>query len=161
MRSTKQYKEDNLTDAAGALTYYAVLAFFPALLVLVALVGMFGQYPETTNELLKIVRQLGPSSAVETFRKPIEGVVRNKSGAGALLGIGLVGALWSASAYVGAFMRATNRIYEVEEGRPFWKLRPIQLLVTLGMVLGVATVVARGCRDGAGGALDRRRRRPW
>ena len=90
-RSTKQYKEDNLTDAAAALTYYAVLAFFPALLVLVALVGMFGQYPETTNELLKIVRQLGPSSAVETFRKPIEGVVRNKGGAGALLGIGLVG----------------------------------------------------------------------
>jgi membrane protein len=139
-RSLREYKDDNLSDWAAALTYYAVLALFPALLVLVAVVGLFGSYPETTNELLKIVRQVGPSSAVDTFRAPIEGVVRNKGGAGALLGFGLLGALWSASAYVGAFMRAANRVYEVEEGRPFWKLRPVQVLVTLAMVLGAAAV---------------------
>jgi membrane protein len=158
-RTVKEYKNDNLSDAAAALTYYTVLALFPALLVFVALVGVFGQYPETTNTLLKIVRQLGPSSAVDTFRQPIEGVVKHKGGAGALLGIGLLGAIWSASAYVGAFMRAANRIYEVEEGRPFWKLRPIQLLVTLAMVLGAAVVsiavvvsgpVARSIGDAVG-----------
>ena len=124
-----------------ALTYYAVLVFFPALLVLVASVGMFGQYPETTNELLKIVRQLGPSSAVEMFRKPIEGVVRTKGGASVSGSAALAWwPLWSALLRGRFQMRAANRIYEVEEGRPFWKLRPIQLLVTLGMVLGVATV---------------------
>ena len=158
-RSAKEFKKDHLSDWAAALTFYAVLAIFPALLVFVALVGLFGKYPQTTNELLKIVKELGPSSAVDTFRKPVEGVVRNRGGASALLGIGLLGAVWSASGYVGAFMRAANRIYEVEEGRPPWKLRPIQLLVTLAMVLGAALVaiavvvsgpVARSIGDAVG-----------
>jgi membrane protein len=139
-RAIRRYRKDNLSDAAAALTYYAVLAMFPAFLVFVALVGIFGEYPQTTDKLLDIVGQLGPSSAVETFRAPIEGVVRNKGGAGALLGVGLLAAIWSASAYVGAFMRASNRIYEIEEGRPFWKLRPIQVLVTILMVVGASAV---------------------
>ena len=139
LRSTKK-----TTSRTGPPpTYYAVLAIFPALIVLVALVGIFGQYPKTTNALLDIVRDIGPESAVDTFRKPITGVVRDKGGAGALLGIGLVAAIWAASGYVGAFMRASNQIYEVEEGRPFWKLRPLQVAVTLMMVLG-ATLVALG-----------------
>ena len=75
-RTAKEFQEDNLTDWAAALTYYAVLALFPALLVLVALLGLVGQYPQTTNALLDIVGKLGPSSEVDTFRKPIEGVVR-------------------------------------------------------------------------------------
>jgi membrane protein len=140
-RSVREARHDNLTDWAASLTYYSVLALFPALIVLVALVGLVGQYPETTNALLDIVRRLGPESAVDTFREPITGVVRSKGGAGALLGLGLLAALWSASAYVGAFMRASNVIYEVEEGRRFWKLRPLQVAVTLGMVL-VAALVA-------------------
>src|SRR3954447_1834019 len=139
-RAFGRYRKDNLSDAAAALTYYAVLAMFPAFLVFVALIGLFGQYPQTTDKLLDIVGQLGPSSAVETFRAPIEGVVRNKGGAGALLGVGLLAAIWSASAYVGAFMRASNRIYEIEEGRPFWKLRPIQMPVTILMVVGASAV---------------------
>jgi membrane protein len=139
-RSFREFKDDNLTDWAAALTYYAVLAMFPALIVLVALVGLLGQYPETTNTIFKIVGRVGPDSAVQTFREPIESVVRNKGGAGALLGIGLVGAIWAASGYVGAFMRASNAIYEVEEGRPFWKLRPIQIAVTVAMALGTALV---------------------
>jgi membrane protein len=139
-RSVREAKHDNLTDWAAALTYYALLALFPAVLVLVALLGLVGQYPETTNALLRIVGKLGPHSAVNTFRGPIEGVVRNKGGAGALLGVGVLLSLWSASGYVGAFMRASNAIYEVEEGRPFWKLRPIQLGVTLLMVFATALV---------------------
>jgi membrane protein len=139
-RTIREVRDDNLTDWAAALTYYAVLALFPALLVFVALVGLFGQYPQTTDALLKIVAQLGPSSAVDTFRQPITSVVQDKGGAGALLGVGLLAAIWSASGYVGAFMRASNVVYEVEEGRRFWKLRPIQIAVTLVMVLSAATV---------------------
>ena len=139
-RTANEFRDDNLTDWAAALTYYAVLAMFPGLIVLVALIGLLGQYPQTTNALLDIVGQVGPASAVDTFRAPIEGVVKSKGGAGALLGFGLLGALWSASGYIGAFIRASNAIYEKEEGRPFWKLRPLQLAVTLVMVILLAVV---------------------
>ena len=139
-RTVREVRNDNLTDWAAALTYYAVLALFPALIVFVALVGLFGQYPRTTDALLRIVDHLGPHSAVDTFRGPITSVVRQKGGAGALLSVGLLGAIWSASAYVGAFMRASNAIYEVREGRRFWKLRPLQIAVTLVMVLAAALV---------------------
>jgi membrane protein len=141
-RTAREFKDDNLTDWAAALTYYAVLALFPALLALVALVGIFGQYPQTTNALLDIVRQIsGNDSALDGLKETIDGIVRNKGGAGALLGLGLAGALWSASGYIGAFMRASNAIYEVPEGRPFWKLRPMQVLVTLSVVLLVALLL--------------------
>ena len=139
-RTVREFRDDHLTDWAAALTYYSAMSLFPALLVLVALVGVFGQYPETTDAILKMVRKIGPESTVETVRGPIRSVVRQKGGAGALLGLGLLGALWSASGYIGAFMRASNVIYEVEEGRPFWKLRPIQLLVTILMILLAALV---------------------
>ena len=141
-RTAVEFKEDNLTDWAAALTYYAVLALFPALLALVALVGIFGQYPQTTNALIDVARQVsGGNSALGGLQNTINGVVQNKGGAGALLGLGLAGALWSASGYIGAFMRASNAIYEVGEGRPFWKLRPLQVVVTLVMVLLVALVL--------------------
>jgi membrane protein len=141
-RTVVEFKEDNLTDWAAALTYYSVLALFPAMLALVALVGIFGQYPETTNALLDIVRQVsGNDSALNGLKETIDEVVRNKGGAGALLGLGLAGMLWSASGYIGAFMRASNAIYEVPEGRPFWKLRPMQVAVTLGMVVLLALLL--------------------
>jgi membrane protein len=139
-RTIREFRDDNLTDWAAALTYYSVLAIFPGLIVLVAVLGLAGQHPETTNALLDIVRDIGPASAVDTFRGPIEGVVKSNSGAGALLGIGLVVALWSASGYIGAFIRAANVIYEVEEGRPFWTRRPLQLAITAAMVLLLALV---------------------
>jgi membrane protein len=117
------------------------MSLFPMLIVLVALLGVVGQYPKTSDAVLRIIDDIGPHSAVDTFRTPVEGVVKSKGGAGALLGFGLVGSLWSASGYIGAFMRACNSIYEVKEGRPFWKLRPLQVAVTLAMVL-LITVVA-------------------
>ena len=139
-RTVSELRDDNLTDWAAALTYYAVLALFPGLIVLVAILGLAGQHPETTNTLLDIVRDVGPASAVDTFRGPIESVVKSSGGASALLGVGLLGAIWSASAYIGAFIRAVNVIYEVEEGRPFWKLRPLQIAITVAMVLLLALV---------------------
>jgi membrane protein len=145
-RTVKEFREDNLTDWAAALTYYTLLAIFPALIALVSILGLVGQNPQTTNSLLDIIDKVGPSSAVDTFRGPIESLIANKRGAGILLFVGLAAALWSASSYVGAFMRASNAIYEREEGRPFWKLRPTQFAITFVMVLlaalvGIAVVV--------------------
>ncbi|HEX6461530.1 MAG TPA: YihY/virulence factor BrkB family protein [Thermoleophilaceae bacterium] len=143
-RTVKEFQEDNLTDWAAALTYYGVMSLFPMVLVLVALLGLVGQYPQTSNALLRIVDKIGPSSAVDTFRQPIEGVVRSKGGSGALLGVGLLASLWSASGYIGAFMRACNAVYEVREGRPFWKRRPLQVAITLVLVVlitGVAIAI--------------------
>ena len=140
VRTVKEFQDDNLTDWAAALTYYAILALFPGILVFVALLGVFGQFPDTFNALLDIARQVAPPSAVDSIAGPIESVIKQKQAAGALLGVGLLSALWAASGYVGAFMRAANVIYEVEEGRPFWKLRPLQILVTIVMVLLLAVV---------------------
>jgi membrane protein len=145
-RTIARFRADNLMDRAAALTYYTVLSIFPALIALVSILGLAGQNPQTTNALLGIVDDLGPSSAVDTLRSPIEHVVNDKGSASALLFVGLAVAVWSASGYVGAYTRAANAIYGTEEGRPFWKLRPIQLLVTLALVLllaivGVAVVV--------------------
>ncbi len=139
-RTVREFRDDNLTDWAAALTYYGVMSLFPMMLVLVALLGLVGRYPQTSDSLLRIINDIGPSSAVDTFRKPVQGVVQSKGGAGALLGVGLLASLWSASGYVGAFMRANNAIYEVEEGRPFWKLRPLQVAVTLLVVLLITLV---------------------
>src|SRR3954454_23957527 len=137
-RAFAEFRDDDMMTWAAALTYYAVLSVFPAIIVLVALIGVVGEYPKTSNAILDIVSSIGPQSAVETLRGTIEGVVRNSGGAGALLGVSLVAAIWSASGYIGAFFKAANAIYEVEEGRPFWKLRPIQLALTLFFLVIVA-----------------------
>ncbi len=134
-RTISEFREDNLTDWAAALTYYGVLSLFPALIALVSIIGLFGDPEGTTDALSDIVSDLGPSSAADTFRGPIESITANRSTAGVLFFAGLAGAIWGASGFVGAFMRASNVIYEVEEGRPFWKLRPLQIAVTLAMVL--------------------------
>jgi membrane protein len=138
-RTVLEFKEDDCTDWAAALTYYGVLAIFPALIALTSLIGLVGDPTKTTDALLGIVDTLGPSSAVDTFAEPVRQVARNQS-AGLALILGLLAALWSASGYVGAFGRAANAIYEVEEGRPFYKLRPVQVLVTLVCVLLLALV---------------------
>jgi len=130
-----------VADLAAALTYYGVLALFPAVVALVSLVGLFGDPRSVTETLTEIVRDLGPSTAANTFAGPIESLTSNRETAGLLLMVGIAGALYSASGYAGAFIRASNRIYGVREGRPFWKLRPLQLAVTLGMVLLLAVVV--------------------
>ena len=137
-RTATEFSEDNLTDWAAALTYYGLLALFPALIALVSIVGLFADPQATSQKITEIVTQIGPSSAASTFSGPIQSITSNQSAAGILFVIGLVGALWSASAYVGAFMRASNVIYETPEGRPIWKLRPLQMLITLVIVLLVA-----------------------
>jgi membrane protein len=137
-RTLTEFSEDNLTDWAAALTYYGVLSMFPALIALVSIVGLVFDPQEIIRTLTDIVGQLGPATAIDTFRGPIEQVASSQSTAGIALIFGVVMALWSGSGYVGAFMRASNVIYEVEEGRPIWKLRPLQMVVTLIMILLLA-----------------------
>ncbi|WP_068165240.1 YihY/virulence factor BrkB family protein [Rhodococcus phenolicus] len=157
-RTVREFGRDQCTDLAAALTYYAVLSLFPALLVVVSLLGVVGQGRSTVDGMLQMVEDLGPASAVDTLRDPVEQLV-NAPAAGFALIVGVLGALWTASGYVGAFGRAMNRIYEIDEGRPVWKLRPLMLLVTaLALVAAGATAamlvisgpVARALGDAVG-----------
>jgi len=137
-RTISEFKEDNLTDWAAALTYYGLLSLFPALIAMVSLIGIFGDPKTTTRSLTEIITEIGPESAAATFAGPIESIVEARGTAGVAFVLGLAVALWSASGYVGAFMRASNVIYETPEGRPFWKLRPLQIAVTLAMIVLMA-----------------------
>lgn len=139
-RTLAELKDDNLTDWAAALTYYGLLALFPALIALVSILGLIGDPKATTSTITEAIIAIGPKSAARTFAGPIRSIASNQSAAGFAFVLGLAVALWSASAYVGAFIRASNAIYETTEGRPFWKLRPLQLAVTLIMVLLMAAL---------------------
>lgn len=134
-RTASEFQEDNLSDWAAALTYYGLLSLFPALIAMVSLIGIFGDPKSTTSSLTEIITEIGPASAAETFEGPIESITKSSGTAGIALVLGIAAALWSASGYTGAFMRASNIIYETPEGRPFWKLRPLQILVTLLMIV--------------------------
>jgi membrane protein len=133
---------DGVSKLAASLTYYAALAVIPSLVVVVALVGLLGHFPATTDALLNSLRHVGPASLVDTLRGPIEGVVRHKGGDGVLLTVGLLGALWSATGYVGAFIWAADHIYETPERRPFLRRLPLQLAIAVATIAAVAVVLA-------------------
>ena len=135
-RTVSEFRADNLTDWAAALTYYAILSIFPALIVLASILGLAGD--SATQALLDNIQQLGPGPAQDIVSGAIREISGSQGAAGVALILGLAAALWSASGYVGAFSRASNVIYEVEEGRPFWKLRPLQVALTLTLLLLVA-----------------------
>jgi len=140
-KTAREFQQDQCTDLAAALTYYAVLSLFPALLVLVSLLGVVGQGRRTVDAVLEMAAGVVPGDAMNLLRPTIEQLVASPS-AGVALITGALAALWSASGYVGAFGRAMNRIYEIEEGRPVWKLRPLQLVLTLaGLLLASAVAV--------------------
>ncbi|WAJ47598.1 YihY/virulence factor BrkB family protein [Mycobacterium sp. Aquia_216] len=138
-KTAREVTNDQCTDLAAALTYYGVLSVFPALLVMVSLLGVFGEGRRTTNALLDAAGVVVPASAVDMLRQPIEQIVDSRS-AGFALVFSILGALWSASGYIGAFGRAMNRVYGIAEGRPFWKLRPMQLALTVAALILAAAV---------------------
>jgi membrane protein len=140
-RTIKEFREDNLTDWAASLTYYGVLALFPALIALLSIVGLLGQ--STVDTLIANIQAIpGAGSAKDIVVNAIKDISKHDGQAGVAFVLGLVLALWSASSYVGAFMRASNTIYETGEGRPFYKLRPVQMGVTLAMVLMLTLCLA-------------------
>src|SRR3954452_12301501 len=136
-RTFKEFSEDNMTGWAAALTYYGLLSLFPALIALVSIIGLVGDPTSTISTVTQIVHKISPSASTA----PFEAVARQKSASGILFVVGLATALWSASGYVGAFMRASNIIWETPEGRKFIKLRPLQILVTLIMIILLAAVL--------------------
>ncbi len=136
LKTVREFSSDACTDIAAALTYFFVLALFPALVAVFSLLGVFGQGDAAAKQVLSLIDQIAPGGAADTLTGPIRDIV-NSPGAGLAVILGIVLAIWSASGYVGAFSRGMNRIYEIEEGRGFIKLKSQQLLVT---VIGIALV---------------------
>ena len=156
-RSANGFIDDDCGDLAAALTYNAVLALFPGAIVVVALVNLVTDGQTAVNTIIDLLRDLGAGSIVgnEQFTTLLNAVIVQQSSAKALLSFGLLGALWSASNYVGVFTRASNRIYGVKEGRPWWKLRPLQILVSavalvLMAMVAVALVISGPLVDAVG-----------
>jgi membrane protein len=139
-RTVAEFREDNLTDWAAALTYYSVLAIFPALIVLVSILGLVGE--SATQPLIDNLGTVAPGPAKDIFTSALKNLQGDQGAAGVLFVVGLVGALWSASGYVAAFMRASNAIYDMEEGRPVWKTLPtrVGLTVVLLALLAISTI---------------------
>ena len=135
-RTVKEFREDNLTDWAAALTYYAVFSIFPALLVVVSLLGLIGQ--SATQPLIDNIGTLAPGAGQDILTDAIRNIQRSQGSASAVFVVGLVVALWSASGYVAAFMRAANSIYDVEEGRPIYKTLPVRVGLTLALLVLLA-----------------------
>jgi membrane protein len=137
-RTVREFKDDNLTDWAAALTYYSILAIFPALLALVSVLGLLGD--STTQSLIDNLGTVAPGPAKDIVTSALENLQKNQGAAGILFVVGLATALWSASGYVAAFMRASNVIYDVGEGRPIWKTLPTRVGTTLVLLLMLALV---------------------
>src|SRR3954463_5819792 len=137
-RTIREFKADNLTDWAAALTYYGIMAIFPALLALVSLLGVVGH--SATQPLIDNRGTVAPGPAKDIFTSAIKNLEKNQGAALIPFVIGLAVALWSASGYVAAFMRASNAIYDVDEGRPIWKTLPTRVGTTLVLLVMLAAV---------------------
>ncbi|WP_433651780.1 YihY/virulence factor BrkB family protein [Micromonospora zamorensis] len=166
VRSVQNFVNDNCSDWAAALTYYGVLAVFPSAIVIVALVGLVSSGEQTVDTVVDLANQVGAGSVLSDDKDGVVGVIRtvvlDQSNPKLLLSFGLLGALWSASGFIGAFTRASNAIYGVDEGRPVWKLRPLQIglaaitlvllaVVALGLIVSGPVTDAVGDLVNAGG----------
>src|SRR3954451_3562849 len=155
-RSVREFSDDNITDWAAALTYYSILSIFPALIALISVVGLLGD--SATQSLIDNISSATPGPAKDIFTSAIQNLQKSQGAAGVLFFVGIAGALWSASGYVAAFMRASNAIYDVPEGRPIWKTAPTRLALTVVLVLllvvsGVMVVFTGGLAQQAGNVL--------
>jgi membrane protein len=155
-RTFTEFKDDNLTDWAAALTYYGVLSIFPALIVLVSVLGLIGS--SATQPLIDNLGSVAPGPAKDIFTSAIENLQGSSGASGVFFIIGLAAAIWSASGYVSAFMRASNAIYDIEEGRPVWKTLPVRvgltvLLMVLTAISAVAVTLSGGLAKEVGGLV--------
>ena len=160
VRSAKNFVNDNCADWAAALTYYGVLALFPSTIVVVALVGLVSDGQRTVDTVIGLAREIGAGSVVgnDSVVNVVRGVVEQQGSAKVLLSFGLLGALWSASGFIGAFTRASNAIYGVQEGRPFYRLRPLQIglagvSLVLFAILATGLIVSGPVTDAVGDRL--------
>ncbi|MBT2498251.1 YihY/virulence factor BrkB family protein [Agromyces sp. ISL-38] len=156
-KSFREFADDECPDRAASLTYFGVLALFPGLLAIASLLALLGQGEKAMDELFGIVERFAPGEALDVIREPLEDFSASPAAGWAFV-TGLVLGIWSASGYVRAFSKAMNRIYEIDEGRPLWKLIPLQLLVTilaivLIVVIATILVVSGPIADAIGSAL--------
>ena len=135
-RTFTEFRADNVTDWAAALTYYGVLAIFPAIIALVSVLGLVGH--SATQPLLTNLGKLAPGSVHQILTSAITNLQHSRGAAGVLFFVGIAGAIWSASGYIAAFMRASNAIYDIEEGRPIWMTLPVRLAVTVVLLVLLA-----------------------
>jgi membrane protein len=152
-RAVAEFRRDNLTDWAAALTYYGVLSIFPALIVLVSIVGLIGS--SATQPLLDNLGSFAPGAAKDIVANAIRGLAASRGTAGILFFLGLAAALWSASGYIAAFIRASNAIWDIEEARPIWWTLPLRIGITLVVVTllalsAIAVVVTGSLADRLG-----------
>jgi membrane protein len=152
-RTFSEFSADNLTDWAAALTYYGIVALFPALIALVSILGLVGQ--SATKPLLDNLGGFAPGPAHQILENALNGLTQSRGGAGILFVVGLAGALWSASGYIGAFIRASNIIWDVDEGRPIWRTLPLRVVITVTMIVllavsAIAVVVTGPLADRVG-----------
>jgi membrane protein len=155
-RTVTEFKEDNLTDWAAALTYYGVLAIFPALIVLVSVLGLIGT--SATQPLIDNLGKVAPGPAQDIFSSAVKNLQGSRGAAGLMFIVGLLAALWSASGYVSAFMRASNSIYDIGEGRPVWKTLPTRVgltvvLLTLLAISALGVTLTGGLAKQVGGVI--------
>jgi membrane protein len=155
-RTFKEFTDDNLLDWAAALTYYSVLSLFPAVVVLASLVGLIGK--SATEPLIENLQQLAPGQTKDMLVDVIRQLEGSAGIAGPAAVIGLLSALWAASGYIGGFIRASNAIYEVEEGRPVWKTIPLRIALTLAMMIllavtAIGVVLTGGIAERVGQAI--------
>lgn len=155
-RARAEFRNDHLTTLAAALTYYAVLAVIPGLIVLFTALGLFGK--SLTGRVVAQVNSVAPGSAGHLVHTLLVQAQGHKSGSGIMAIVGVVIALWSASSYVNAFRQASNVIYGIGEGRPIWKTVPLRLgITTIAVVLlvacGLIVVVSGSIANEVGNAI--------
>jgi membrane protein len=155
-RTAKEFSDDNISDWAAALTYYGVLSIFPALIVLVSILGLIGE--SATQPLIDNLGSVAPGPAQDIFTSAIENLQGSQGAAGVFFIIGILGAIWAASGYIAAFMRASNAIYDMPEGRPIWKTLPVRvgltvLLIVLTVISAVAVTLTGGLATEAGNLI--------
>jgi membrane protein len=155
-RTFREFADDKLLDWAAALTYYSIMSVFPAVVVLMSLVGLLGE--SVTRPLIENLQQLAPGQARDVLVDVVRELEGSASVAGPVALFGLLSAFWASSGYIGGFIRASNAIYEIEEGRPVWKTVPLRLVLTLTMVVLLAVtvlgvVVTGGVAEWLGDAL--------
>jgi membrane protein len=155
-RTIREFRADNVTDWAAALTYYGVLAIFPAILALVSILGLVGK--SATQPLISNIGKLAPGSAHQIITSAVTNLQQSRGAAGALFIVGIAAAIWSASGYIAAFMRASNAIYDIDEGRPIWMTLPVRLGVTIVMLVllvisALAVVLTGGLAQQVGKTL--------
>ncbi len=146
--TVQEFMRDDALGLAAQLAYYLILAIFPFILFLVAVLDAFGSSsPQFVNELFDYLRRVMPVPVFELIETYTEQTLRDEDTAPGLLSAGILGTIWATSGAFSALINALNRAYDVQETRPFWKVKGIAILMTLGisvLVLGGALLLIAG-----------------